>query len=74
MKFRSSSKDLRESYEAFPEGAKDEFWRQVNEILLWRGWDRNGGMFKVLGNPRSKEVDRISSIFCENGLAVEEYT
>jgi hypothetical protein len=61
---------LRDAYERLPEAAKDEVFRLLRDVLVWRGWDRDG---KGVSNS-APLVDLIAEVFAGNGVEIEEYT
>jgi hypothetical protein len=63
--------DLQKAYDAWPQEVKDEFWKHLRHIFLWRGWDKG-----IMGrNPRYAQVDAMAKLFWEHGgVDIEEYT
>jgi hypothetical protein len=68
------TKDLQAVYEAWPQNVKDEFWRHLRHIFLWRGHDSPpGGLMGT--NPRHKQVEAMAALFWEHGkFDIDQYT
>lgn len=67
---RDTKTELQEDYETWPQEVKDQFWKNVKELLMWRGWLSIGQI-----RMSSKLVHNIAELFLKHSQHdVEQYT
>lgn len=59
-----------------PAEAQKEFWEAIHKAILWRGWDRTGGL---LGSGPCRchaceGIRQVAELGNKHGIAFEEYT